>query len=212
MESFTNNSSENSGNSLELFPILRGAEDVPRPHGNYVVATPSFDQQDHSTSILNGSSIGIESLDDLISHDTQALICSDYRCDTCSLDPYTLSPDAAKLSIASNGFYSETEFAPQNLEFGKPAVLGGVEAGFTTLEIGPSLEPQCSRARAKFTPEEDQFILHLRRNSRTWKEIAELLPGRSPGALQVRYSTKLKSKSSVWTTHLVRLPSHFPYI
>lgn len=61
------------------------------------------------------------------------------------------------------------------------------------------------RARhAKFTVYDDQLIIQLRESGKAWKEIAKFLPGRSPGALQVRYSTKLKAKVPDRGVDLVR--------
>jgi hypothetical protein len=37
----------------------------------------------------------------------------------------------------------------------------------------------------------------------TWKQIADFFPGRSSGTLQVRYCTKLKAKTTVWTDEMV---------
>jgi hypothetical protein len=38
----------------------------------------------------------------------------------------------------------------------------------------------------------------------TWKQIADFFPGRSSGTLQVRYCTKLKAKTTVWTDEMVQ--------
>lgn len=73
----------------------------------------------------------------------------------------------------------------------------------TTDTNGSSAAPHRGQLRAKFTPPEDQLIIRLRNSGKTWKEIANQIPGRSPGALQVRYSTKLKSKSVTWTKDIV---------
>lgn len=59
----------------------------------------------------------------------------------------------------------------------------------------PEHETAC-RGRARFTEEEDRIIVNLRKKGQPWKKIAQRLPGRSAGALQVRYSTKLKTKST----------------
>lgn len=65
-------------------------------------------------------------------------------------------------------------------------------------------EAHCYQARrTKFTAEDDRLITYLRESGRTWKEIAKTLPGRSPGALQVRYSTKLKAKMPDKASNLV---------
>ncbi|KAG9249627.1 uncharacterized protein F5Z01DRAFT_472150 [Emericellopsis atlantica] len=67
--------------------------------------------------------------------------------------------------------------------------------------------PACGRAggvkrktgsRGKFTPEEDDLLIDLKTNlSLPWSDIhrrfSNRFPGRSKGALQVRYCTKLKN-------------------
>src|SRR5579862_8441639 len=56
----------------------------------------------------------------------------------------------------------------------------------------------------KFTAEEDQRLLDLKENkSMPWKQIAEFFPDRSAGTLQVRYSTKLRAKTTQWTEEAV---------
>ncbi|KAL2811451.1 hypothetical protein BDW59DRAFT_57789 [Aspergillus cavernicola] len=57
-----------------------------------------------------------------------------------------------------------------------------------------------SRKRKKWTPEEVALLLKLREDeSRPWSEVARLFsdhyPGRSPGAIQVYWSTTLKNKA-----------------
>jgi len=61
----------------------------------------------------------------------------------------------------------------------------------------------------KFTPEDDQLLVDLKeKKNLTWKQIADFFPGRSSGTLQVRYCTKLKAKTTVWTDEMVS-SNHF---
>ena len=54
--------------------------------------------------------------------------------------------------------------------------------------------------KAKFTAEDDDLLVDLKEVRKlTWKQIAEHFDGRTAGALQVRYCTKLKARSVVWT-------------
>ncbi|ODQ63099.1 hypothetical protein NADFUDRAFT_48317 [Nadsonia fulvescens var. elongata DSM 6958] len=54
-------------------------------------------------------------------------------------------------------------------------------------------------AKPKFTPDDDTLLIHLKEDQKyTWKQIAKRFPGRTPGALQVRYCTRLKNKNVVW--------------
>lgn len=46
--------------------------------------------------------------------------------------------------------------------------------------------------RARYTPADDATILRLKGQGLSWIEIAEQFPGRSAGAIQLRYYTKLK--------------------
>lgn len=54
--------------------------------------------------------------------------------------------------------------------------------------------------KAKFTAEDDDLLVDLKEMRKlTWKQIAEHFDGRTAGALQVRYCTKLKARSVVWS-------------
>ncbi|PHH67932.1 hypothetical protein CDD80_408 [Ophiocordyceps camponoti-rufipedis] len=54
--------------------------------------------------------------------------------------------------------------------------------------------------KLKFTAEDDQLLIELKEQKNlTWKQIADFFPGRSSGTLQVRYCTKLKAKTTLWT-------------
>ena len=58
--------------------------------------------------------------------------------------------------------------------------------------------------KLKFTPEDDSLLIELKETKNlTWKQIADFFPGRSSGTLQVRYCTKLKAKTMVWTDDMV---------
>ncbi|KAH8723807.1 hypothetical protein GQ44DRAFT_773683 [Phaeosphaeriaceae sp. PMI808] len=69
------------------------------------------------------------------------------------------------------------------------------------------MPPPAARPRGpklKFTPEDDQLLVDLKeKKNLTWKQIADFFPGRSSGTLQVRYCTKLKAKTTVWTDDMV---------
>lgn len=54
------------------------------------------------------------------------------------------------------------------------------------------------------------MLIDLKENRNlTWRRIAEFFPGRTSGTLQVRYCTKLKEKTVIWTEENVSrlLPS-----
>lgn len=64
--------------------------------------------------------------------------------------------------------------------------------------------------KLKFTPEDDQLLVDLKeKKNLTWKQIADFFPGRSSGTLQVRYCTKLKAKTTVWTDEMVSFGNIF---
>jgi len=68
----------------------------------------------------------------------------------------------------------------------------------------PPPAPRPRGPKLKFTPEDDQLLVDLKeKKSLTWKQIADFFPGRSSGTLQVRYCTKLKAKTTVWTDEMV---------
>lgn len=73
----------------------------------------------------------------------------------------------------------------------------------------PMPAPRPRGPKLKFTAEDDQLLILLKEQKNlTWKQIADFFPGRSSGTLQVRYCTKLKAKTTLWTDDMVR--SFFP--
>lgn len=83
---------------------------------------------------------------------------------------------------------------------GAPSVVG--QAGMPL----PAARPR--GPKLKFTPEDDQLLIDLKEHKNlTWKQIADFFPGRTSGTLQVRYCTKLKAKTTLWsdeTDHKLR--------
>lgn len=69
----------------------------------------------------------------------------------------------------------------------------------------PMPAPRPRGPKLKFTAEDDQLLILLKEQKNlTWKQIADFFPGRSSGTLQVRYCTKLKAKTTLWTDDMVR--------
>jgi hypothetical protein len=69
----------------------------------------------------------------------------------------------------------------------------------------PTPAPRPKGPKLKFTAEDDALLVELKETKNlTWKQIADFFPGRSSGTLQVRYCTKLKAKTTVWTDDMVR--------
>jgi hypothetical protein len=86
---------------------------------------------------------------------------------------------------------------PPPQHHGPPSVVGQ--------EGMPPPAPRPRGPKLKFTPEDDQLLVDLKeKKNLTWKQIADFFPGRSSGTLQVRYCTKLKAKTTVWTDDMVR--------
>lgn len=54
---------------------------------------------------------------------------------------------------------------------------------------------QARSRKDRFTPQEDALLSKLQAECRPWREVARCFPLRSQGALQVRYSTKLRSRT-----------------
>jgi hypothetical protein len=93
----------------------------------------------------------------------------------------------------------QDETGESSMSQGAPSVVG--QPGMPA----PALKPRGSN----FTPEDDGLLVELKENrSLTWKQIADFFPGRSCGTLQVRYCTKLKSKTTQWTDATVSLSLH----
>jgi hypothetical protein len=81
-------------------------------------------------------------------------------------------------------------------DHGPPSVVG--QPGMPE----PAAKPK--GPKLKFTPEDDALLVELKETKNlTWKQIADFFPGRSSGTLQVRYCTKLKAKTMVWTDNMV---------
>ena len=92
--------------------------------------------------------------------------------------------------------YGEELYAAD--EHGPPSVVG--QPGMPE----PAAKPK--GPKLKFTPEDDALLIELKETKNlTWKQIADFFPGRSSGTLQVRYCTKLKAKTMVWTDDMVSL-------
>ena len=47
--------------------------------------------------------------------------------------------------------------------------------------------------RIPWTKEEDETLVKMKEDGCSWEEISDALPSRTPGAIQVRYFTKLGS-------------------
>ncbi len=93
--------------------------------------------------------------------------------------------------------------SPDASSSGLPSAVG--QAGM------PDPAPRPRGPKLKFSPDDDQLLVDLKENKNlTWKQIAEFFPGRSSGTLQVRYCTKLKAKTTVWTDDTVSFFSFFP--
>lgn len=90
--------------------------------------------------------------------------------------------------------YGEDIYAAD--DHGPPSVVG--QPGMPE----PAAKPK--GPKLKFTPEDDALLIELKETKNlTWKQIADFFPGRSSGTLQVRYCTKLKAKTMVWTDDMV---------
>ena len=59
-------------------------------------------------------------------------------------------------------------------------------------------KPTSTSNRARYTPADDAKILRLKGQGLSWSAIAKEFPGRSAGAIQVRYQTKLKPTEEWW--------------
>lgn len=105
--------------------------------------------------------------------------------------PNQLPPNKIRRTSASEG-----GSVMDDDEVGPPSVVGQ-----------PGMPPPAVRPKGpklKFTPEDDGLLVELKETKNlTWKQIADFFPGRSSGTLQVRYCTKLKAKTTVWTDEMV---------
>ncbi|KAH8170716.1 myb-like DNA-binding domain-containing protein [Sarocladium implicatum] len=138
------------------------------------------------------------------------------RLDELDISVTTMSPmDQQGLDSIHNtpiaGPYSQTSSAVQHHhhhlpDSGPPSKMARREdgGGGAPSVVGQAGMPQpAARPRGpklKFTPEDDQLLIDLKEHKNlTWKQIADFFPGRTSGTLQVRYCTKLKAKTTLWT-------------
>ncbi|KAF1952411.1 MYB DNA-binding domain protein, partial [Byssothecium circinans] len=74
------------------------------------------------------------------------------------------------------------------------------------------MPPPAQRPRGpklEYTAEDDQLLMNLKeKKNLSWMHIADFFPGRSLGSLQLRYSTKLEAKTTVWTDDMVQKLGH----
>jgi hypothetical protein len=63
-------------------------------------------------------------------------------------------------------------------------------------KIPPPVVQSRTRSNA-WTPEEEQIVIDMKRDGASWEEIHDVLPHRSTGTIQVRYSTKLKYQAQL---------------
>ncbi len=104
-------------------------------------------------------------------------------------------PNQAPPSKSQRTGYEQNAASVQ--DHGPPSVVG--QPGM------PEPAPQPKGPKLKFTPEDDALLVELKETKDlTWKQIADFFPGRSSGTLQVRYCTKLKAKTAVWSDEMVR--------
>jgi hypothetical protein len=75
---------------------------------------------------------------------------------------------------------------------------GGVPTTPTARPMAPSSKVSTPtsrpRTRAKWMPEDDTKLVDMKKSGCSWKEINAAFPDRTPGTIQVRCSTKLKSR------------------
>lgn len=107
-------------------------------------------------------------------------------------------PPPAKIRRHTMSGYSPGS-PPSHSQHGPPSMVGQ--------EGMPDPAPRPRGPKLKFTPEDDAKLVELKeKKNLTWKQISEFFPGRSSGTLQVRYCTKLKAKTTVWTPETVSSP------
>lgn len=201
-----------SNSKFDVLSLLCGQETSPQCSSSLLGSLRPADDQlcglQDPLDILPGASLDGSDLDPMHeAHDYSAQWEENDHSDLGQYTYCTPSPDSSDSFLACLDHYdSSTPLCPSlSAELDEPTTPSEKCAAAAALEEpGSRLElRQRSRARAKFTQDEDQLIMHLRKKRETWKSIAKKIPGRSPGALQVRFSTKLKFKTVDWEKGLV---------
>lgn len=82
----------------------------------------------------------------------------------------------------------------------QPLKAGPTGSGATGNASGSSEVSPKRPKKHKFSPADDERLIRLKEVEHlSWKEIADQFEGRSPGALQVRYCTRLKTRTLEWS-------------
>lgn len=114
-----------------------------------------------------------------------------------SSTPYMLSQTTSTHLPNPQTYYHESAFGGMDKEMEQVSTVGSSSSGSKNeFRVAPM-----RNSKAKFTADDDELLIELKENQKySWKRIAQHFPGRTPGALQVRYCTKLRKKSQNWTS------------
>lgn len=125
-----------------------------------------------------------------------------------STSPYVLNQPLSQPLVAASsgsGMLPQPGYYHDNtLGYGLEQKEGGMGSPDAGKPSSPNAEFRIApmrNSKAKFTADDDELLIELKENQKySWKRIAQHFPGRTPGALQVRYCTKLRKKSQNWTS------------
>ncbi|KAJ2975252.1 hypothetical protein NQ176_g5617 [Zarea fungicola] len=178
-----------SNSKFDVLSLLCGQETSPQCSSSLLGSLRPADDQlcglQDPLDILPGASLDGSDLDPMHeAHDYSAQWEENDHSDLGQYTYCTPSPDSSDSFLACLDHYdSSTPLCPSlSAELDEPTTPSEKCAAAAALEEpGSRLElRQRSRARAKFTQDEDQLIMHLRKKRETWKSIAKKIPGRSP--------------------------------
>lgn len=115
--------------------------------------------------------------------------------------PSANTTSGSATSVSGNGSASDPSL-PDSEQLGPDGSGDGTTTGSEPVEDSklPSYLRRKKPPKAKFTADDDDLLVELKEKKKlTWKQIADHFDGRTAGALQVRYCTKLKGRSIDWT-------------
>lgn len=152
---------------------------------------------------------GLQDLQDPNQHDLQELTSHNHHQSQPSLyTPQSAGPQSSQLPPPQHHHHRLPNHEPptkmRRLGYDSPPLQQHGPPSVVGHEGMPPPAPRPRGPKLKFTPEDDQLLVDLKeKKNLTWKQIADFFPGRSSGTLQVRYCTKLKAKTTVWTDEMV---------
>lgn len=186
--------------SKQLTDPVIGSECMPNTNGDIIIGNKPLDtvssgiSSGMSSTISVGTSATPASSSSLMSGSTSSSLVSNEHNNGIN-DPNS------SLIFNNSGPNVENHFVVRNGRKHSEVSPLTASSPYTNVAVNRA-------SKTKFTEEDDSLIIELKEHRKlTWKDISEHFNGRTPGALQVRYCTKLKARVSWCEEDMVALKS-----